>query len=536
MNLLDRWDDDSLPLRYGAAYSDIWGYVDPSGNEYALVATIQGIHIFDVSNNDGMGTAYPVLIDFIQGGSNSLWRDIKTYQNYAYAVADEGGEGLLVIDLSNLPASASLAAQVQTSFTRSHNIFIDEAAARLYAVGTNTHSQGIIVMDLSNPANPVEISDVNLPAGYVHDVFVRGDTAYCSHGSDGLYVYDYSVATSPTLLGSLTSYPESGYNHSSWLNADGTQLVFADETHGKALKIADVSNLGAISVSTSNLFESTLEAPAATNSIAHNPFIKGDSVYISYYHDGVQVFNIEDPDNVFNVAYFDTEPNNTNYAGFEGCWGVYPFLPSGNIIASDQLRGLFVLEVTSSSVPVELTDLQGHTDNSDNILHWQTATESNTAYFEIQRSQDGETFESIGKVQAAGESNIRKDYQFTDENPFMGNNYYRLKIMDLDGSFEYTQLVHLLQRAYTGDVIRLYPNIISGARQVVLDHDIAPDQKTKLKIRLLNSNGQPIFGSISFSDLGQSLYLNIPDLSSGIYFLEIKGPQTASIQRITVSK
>src|SRR5690606_27722698 len=70
------------------------------------------------------------------------------------------------------------------------------------------------------------------------------------------------------------------------------------------------------------------------NSIAHNPFIKGDLCFIAYYHDGVQVFDISDPENIVRIAYYDTY-SNTNYDGYEGCWGVYPFLESGNIIASD---------------------------------------------------------------------------------------------------------------------------------------------------------------------------------------------------------
>ncbi|MBK8643370.1 MAG: hypothetical protein IPN15_14515 [Saprospiraceae bacterium] len=77
----------------------------------------------------------------------------------------------------------------------------------------------------------------------------------------------------------------------------------------------------------------------------HNPFIKDDYIYLAYYHDGVQIFNMADPKNPYKVAYFDTEPNNIDYSGYQGCWGVYPYLPSGRVIATDIANGFFVINV-----------------------------------------------------------------------------------------------------------------------------------------------------------------------------------------------
>jgi choice-of-anchor B domain-containing protein len=535
MNMLDRWDDNSLPLRYGSAFNDIWGYVDPSGNEYALVGSIDGLFIFDVTQQDGeSNSAFPVEVDFITGGSSSLWRDMKTYQNYAYMVADEGLEGLTIVDLSGLPNSVSVVLQTTAFFTRAHNIYIDEAAGRLYAVGTNTHSSGVIVLDLSNPANPVEIGDANLPEGYVHDIFVRGDTAYCSQGGDGLFVYDYTNADAPAFLGSITAYPEQGYNHSSWLTDDGNWLVFADETKGKGLKIMDVSNLNSLNVPLSNVFRSTLEAPVATNSIAHNPFIKGDSVYISYYHDGVQVFDISNPAAVTNAAYYDTWPNNTNYSGWDGCWGVYPFLPSGNIIASDQLNGLYVLELAGAPVPVELINWYGSVEKGFNLLHWNTATENNTDFFEVERSRDGLEFSVIGTVAATGTSAQVVDYQLRDETAPAGGSYYRLRMVDQDGSYEYSEIIHLYRREKSGDIIRVYPTIVEGTEGIIINHDLSEEQLADLEIRIIDASGRLLQSAVPFSDQGIYLMANWPDLAAGVYFLNIQGAQTQYVQRIVV--
>jgi hypothetical protein len=77
------------------------------------------------------------------------------------------------------------------------------------------------------------------------------------------------------------------------------------------------------------------------NSIPHNQLIKGDLLYVSYYYDGLQVYDISDPTLPVRVAHYptSTEPNLKQY---RGAWGVYPFLPSGNIIVSDMQKGLFV--------------------------------------------------------------------------------------------------------------------------------------------------------------------------------------------------
>lgn len=344
MLLLSNYDDNNLPSKSGGlSYNDVWGYSNAEG-EYAIMGTLEGTMFIDVTDPTN-----PVLIDHIPGGyTNSLWRDFKTYKNFAYGVADETSakakSGLQVFDLSDMPNQVQLVHDDHTYFQTAHNIFIDVSNARLYLPGTNTRSNGLIVMDLSrNAAKPEFLSSVALPGGYVHDVFVRNNIAYCSHGFNGLWIYDFTNPKVPVLLGNLTSYPNQGYNHSSWLTDSGDFLVFADESHNRPLRVLDVSDLTNLNIVST--FQSALLAPAATTSIAHNPFIRGDLAFISYYHEGVQIYDISDPLFPTRVGYYDTEPGNTNYNGYQGCWGVYPFLPSGNILASDEQHGLFVLQL-----------------------------------------------------------------------------------------------------------------------------------------------------------------------------------------------
>ncbi|MEM1217370.1 MAG: choice-of-anchor B family protein [Bacteroidota bacterium] len=337
LTFLANWDVDSLPSAGNNSYNDIWGFTDCEGREYAIMGSSGYTHFFDVTEP----TATEEIASF-EGGSVTTWRDFKTYRNRAYGVCDNCTEGLQIFDISNPQDTIIRTAQNTDFWLRSHNIYIDEEAGRLYSVGTDAVNNGVIILTLNaNPDAPLLLANLPLPGGYVHDIYVRNNIAFASHGFNGLYIYDLTDPTNPITLGTITDYPEPGYNHSSWLSDDGAHLIMADETFNRGVKYINVSDFEEIEVT--DVFRSTLEAPEFTNSIAHNPFIRGDLAFISYYHDGVQVWDISNPDTVVNVGYYDTDPDNINYDGFRGTWGVYPFLPSGNIIASDMRNGLFVL-------------------------------------------------------------------------------------------------------------------------------------------------------------------------------------------------
>ena len=161
--------------------SDIWGYVDGSGNEYAIVGLNNGTSIVDVTN-----PANPVEI-FFESGMNSIWRDIKTWNNHAYVTTEEP-QGLLIIDLSTLPGNPNLTTTYYNGpagnqWASAHNLFIDENGI-CYIFGANRGNGGAIMLDLTiDPMNPVEVGEVD--NWYTHDGVARGDTLYMGHINDG---------------------------------------------------------------------------------------------------------------------------------------------------------------------------------------------------------------------------------------------------------------------------------------------------------------------------------------------------------------
>ena len=345
MTLLSNWDIDTLPASgAGYQYNDIWGY-SANGREYAILGSYAGTWFFDVTDPENV-----VTVDYEAGGFNaSIWRDYKTYEHYCYGVADAGGtSSLQIFDLSTLPDSVHKIYDSDSFFVQAHNLFIDTSNAVLYACGTDNYGSGLVLLDISSPQDtPSLLGNFDL-GHYSHDIYVRDDTIYCFAATTGVKIYELTDSNNIEIISELLIYPDKGYNHSGWVSDDGSILVFCDETSDKMVKVTNISDITNPEVI--SLFKSTLLCPQ-TNSLAHNPFIRDSLVFVSYYHDGIQVFDISDPYYPRRIAYYDTEPTDTTYSGGSGAWGVYPYLPSGNILASDLKNGLFVLDFDPTFTP-----------------------------------------------------------------------------------------------------------------------------------------------------------------------------------------
>ena len=121
--------------------------------------------------------------------------------------------------------------------------------------------------------------------------------------------------------------------------------------HLQALDISDKAN-----PVISKFFSAPLEN--ASNFIPHNPFVHEELLYVSHYNDGIQVFDVSDPYDPVRTAYYDTYPQNNGngYNGYNGAWGVYPFLPSGCIAATDISNGFFTLKLEKYGIGSSVTE------------------------------------------------------------------------------------------------------------------------------------------------------------------------------------
>ena len=311
--------------------SDIWGWVDPlDGSEYALVCLQDGFACINVSS-----ASNPIL-EFEISDLNSTWRDVKTWGNYAY-VTTEADAGLLIVDLTDMTGNTywhltsfnNPSSGLTVEFTAAHNLYIDEKGI-CYIFGASHNSggnpsDGAIFLDVgSNPTNPIYLGEWD--EEYIHDGMVRGDTLYagCIYTGD-LYIIDVSNKNNPVTIG--THQTPSAFTHNAWISDDGNHVFTTDETSDAYIgsyNISDMSNIQEVD---------RIQSNPGSNSIPHNTHVDGNFLVTSWYRDGTTVHDISNPNNLVQVAYYDSYSGSGD--GFDGCWGTYPFLPSGIIISSD---------------------------------------------------------------------------------------------------------------------------------------------------------------------------------------------------------
>lgn len=175
-----------------------------------------------------------------------------------------------------------------------------------------------------------------------------------------------------------------------------------------------------------------------------------------------------------------------------------------------------------SSLPVDLLTFNGVLQNNATQLDWKTSQEVNMSHFEIERSIDGTNYAAIGSVNAAGSSSTTTDYAFTDNDvTSLAANvvYYRLKIVDKDGEFKYSNIITLSLASYAR--ITVTPNpVITGNVRVAITADKAGRADWKLTD---NAGRVVIQGSAQVSRGNNQVLLNVDKLAGGIYHLTVEG-------------
>jgi trimeric autotransporter adhesin len=175
-----------------------------------------------------------------------------------------------------------------------------------------------------------------------------------------------------------------------------------------------------------------------------------------------------------------------------------------------------------STLPVQLILFTGQLINNATLLNWATSSEVNTANFEIERSTDGSNYDAIGTVAANGNSNSTIDYSYTDNDALTLSTaviYYRLKIVDRDGNFAYSNVVTVLLAEFAGRVT-VFPNPVTDKANVSME--AVTDGKAQWKI--LDNAGRTVLQSSAQLKKGRNnVVINLNKFSSGIYYLSVSG-------------
>lgn len=483
-------------LDYSNDLSDIWGYADEDGNEYALVGTYTGLSIVDVTDPSD-----PVEV-FFGSGPSSIWRDIKTWGDYAY-VSNETSGGVYIVDLSPLPGEITTTSNFTGSaypFSSIHNLYIDETG-KLYIFGANNGSGGAIICDLTeDPMNPVELGRFN--DFYLHDGMARGDTLWGGGIYNGvLAAIDVSDPSSPTLMGTVSTPGQ--FCHNAWVSDDGTHVFTTDEVGSGYIGAFNVEDLD-------DMYETDrVQTAPGTGVIPHNAHVLNDFIITSYYTEGVTVHDASNPNYLIEVGHYDTSPNYSG-SGYNGCWGAYPFLPSGNILASDMQEGLYILSIDY----IRASFVQGIvTDSVTGSPLFNVTVEIIGAELITQTAFDG-SYEFGSTISGTYNVMFSKNEYLTKIVPDV--EIVNGEILDLDVVLVPEVISDVVTPA-SAERFELYPNPFTSA--ITVDYMLEQAESGQFQVLLFNLMGEQVMAAGLSSREGK---LNIGwEIPSGVYFLQL---------------
>jgi len=186
-------------------------------------------------------------------------------------------------------------------------------------------------------------------------------------------------------------------------------------------------------------------------------------------------------------------------------------------------------------VPVELSSFNAHIQHGKVVLQWATETETNSFGFDIEKSRDGEKFERIGFVQGNGTTSTPSNYEFIDQSVVAGANYYRLRQVDFDGQFEYSDVIDVLVGAPTQFKLgQNFPNPFNSSTLI----SFSLPERAHVEITVFDITGKTmsVVTNQTFDAGSYNVHFNAASLPSGSYYYKMVAGQYASVQKLVVLK
>lgn len=205
-------------------------------------------------------------------------------------------------------------------------------------------------------------------------------------------------------------------------------------------------------------------------------------------------------------------------SGVDLVHGTNGYVLQGNITGFSS----FYFGAINMTLPLDLITFKGSLQNNATLLQWETTNEINTSHFVVERSIDASTFDDIGTVSASGNSTTTSQYSLTDKEVTSLSStiiYYRLKMVDKDGQYKYSSVVTIYLADVTGTVV-VSPNPAKKETRVM----ITAVHNGKTQWTLTDNNGRVVLrGSLHINRGVNNFTLNLNNLSSGVYYLNVAG-------------
>ena len=178
---------------------------------------------------------------------------------------------------------------------------------------------------------------------------------------------------------------------------------------------------------------------------------------------------------------------------------------------------------TTTTTPVKLLNFVGVKNANDAQLTWVTASERNNRGFNLERSLDGKNFEFVAFLQGKGNSNVKVNYAYTDKAVFANNAvskvFYRLKQLDVDGKFEYSSIVSVVNQTAKATAVEAYPNPFNSSISI----SVVAVKASTANVEIFDISGRKLFSNTYEVEEGSNsiAITKLTDLNQGIYFVRV---------------
>lgn len=224
---------------------------------------------------------------------------------------------------------------------------------------------------------------------------------------------------------------------------------------------------------------------------------------------------------VYGLSYASSIANLNTYVGgnFSALVNAIFTNPAG--FCASFSKNAVTVNITASAVPVTFLGLTARKSGSKVILDWRTASEQNSAYFNVQRADNSNDFNGqIGRVTAAGNSSTIRQYSFTDVLPLQDWNYYRIEQVDLTSDKTYSNTV-AVNFSKSGNLVLVYPNPATTQ----LNIEYSSETNGSLNLQIIDGKGAIVLARNINVSRGRTITnLNVSNLSAGVYMLRYTEP------------
>lgn len=505
-------------------------YFDSTGNSYDAICTSYSMAC-DKNSNIYLTGSFLGSVDF-DPGPGSQWRSALSVRNIFISKLNSSGNLLWVKTIGeNKQGDEAYSLSVDTSGKCCiSGVFADtmdfDPGPAVYNMTSQAYNAAFILALNSNgefcwaqSISGLNASDQTTALNVTID---QSNNIYCAGIFKGQCEYDSSLYTG-TLI-SQGSYDVfilkiNTFGNISWAKSFGG--INADYCY--SLRVDLFSR-----IFISGSFKGSMDADPGTAVFTLNSAMGNSSdIFISAFNSNsefIQACRIGGADNDLANAMTVDSSNNILITGYYS--NTVDFDPEITVQALSAYGGFdaFVLKLnyTGMILPVELIDFRGIEVDAGNLLKWQTSSELNNAMFELQKSTDAILFSNIACIETMESSSFIREYMFLDTQKRNQTNFYRLKSIDIDGQYSYSNIVCIQQTSSQPGLIA-YPNPCKGVLSLI--------SKRELKnavIFIKNQEGKIVYEKRNM--IGNRIRCDLSSQCSGVYYVELFDQVTISNQ------